>query len=169
MTLRSVAQIAKGYGKEGELLIRSESDSFSELLQECEEKAEALKEPVFIYFDGVPVPFFINSVHHRSSNAWVVTFSTIRDNAHAEEVVGRDIFQEGEEDFSEDLNLLVGFTVLSEEGVKIGTVGRVIEYPSNICLEIKETETLLPFHEELLLEFNRESKTLRMRVPEGII
>ena len=83
--------------------------------------------------------------------------------------MGRDIFQEGEEDFSEDLNLLVGFTVLSEEGVKVGTVGRVIEYPSNICLEIKETETLLPFHEELILEFNQEAKTLRMRVPEGII
>ena len=170
MDLASAAQIAKTYGNRGELLLRIKSDRFSELLEGCQDKGKELEEPVFIYFDGLPVPFFISSATHRNGNAWVVTFSTIRDSAHAEEVVGRDLFiQAAEEDFLGDLDILVGFTVISQDGVKAGTVSRVIEYPNNICLELEETETLLPFHEDLVLSFDQENKTIVMTIPQGLL
>ena len=170
MNLTPAAQIAKTYGNRGELLLRSNSDRFSDLLAECEEEGKELEEPVFIRFDGLPVPFFISSALHRSGNAWVVTFSTIRDSAHAEEVVGRDLLMEAaEEDILSDLDLIVGYTVISKEGVKAGTISRVIEYPNNICLELKETDTLLPFHEDLVLSFDQENKTIVMTIPQGLL
>ena len=177
MNLTSCAQIAKTYGKEGEILLRVESDRFSQLLDGCEEMDKDLEEPVFIYFDGLPVPFFIENVRHRSGNAWVVTFSTIRDIYHAEEVVGRDLFIEtGEEDSLKDLDLLVGFKVVDENGKTAGTISRVIEYPSNICLEISSNSDtaaddgiLLPFHEDLVLSFDRENMEIVMKIPAGLI
>lgn len=170
MDLASAAQIAKTYGNRGELLLRIKSDRFSELLEGCQDKGKELEEPVFIYFDGLPVPFIISSATHRNGNAWVVTFSTIRDSAHAEEVVGRDLFiQSAEADFLGELDILVGFTVISQDGVKAGTVSRVIEYPNNICLELEETETLLPFHEDLVLSFDQENKTIVMTIPQGLL
>ena len=170
MDLTSCAQIAKTYGNRGELLLRVKSDRFSELLEGCQDKGKELEEPVFIYFDGLPVPFFISSATHRNGNAWVVTFSTIRDNTHAEEVVGRDlVIESAEDDWLSDLDILVGFTVISKEGVKAGTVDRVIEYPNNICLELEETQTLLPFHEDLVLSFDHENKTIVMTIPQGLL
>ena len=170
MDLASAAQIAKTYGNKGEVLLRIKSDRFSEMLEGCQEKGKELEEPVFIYFDGLPVPFFISSATHRSGNAWVVTFSTVRDNAHAEEIVGRDLFIESaEDDLLSDLDILVGYTVISKEGVKAGKVSRVIEYPNNICLELEETETLLPFHEDLVLSFDQENKTIVMTIPQGLL
>lgn len=170
MDLTSAAQIAKTYGKEGEILLRVESDRFSEMLAECEDQEKKLEEPVFIYFDGLPVPFFIETLRHRSNNAWVVTFSTIRDISHAEEVVGRDLFiQSTEEDNFKDLDLIVGYTVITEQGKTVGTISKVLEYPSNICLELKETETLIPFHEDLVLSFDQENKTIAMKIPAGLL
>lgn len=170
MALTSAAQIAKTYGKEGEILLRVESDRFSEMLAECEDQEKKLEEPVFIYFDGLPVPFFIETIRHRGGNAWVVTFSTIRDISHAEEVVGRDLFLESrDEDRFSDLDILVGYTVISKEGVKAGTISRVIEYPNNICLELKGKENLLPFHEDLVLSFDQENRTIVMTIPQGLL
>lgn len=170
MALTSAAQIAKTYGKEGEILLRVESDRFSEMLAECEDQEKKLEEPVFIYFDGLPVPFFIETIRHRGGNAWVVAFSTIRDISHAEEVVGRDLFIESaEEDNFKDLDLIVGYTVITEQGKTVGTISKVLEYPSNICLELKETETLIPFHEDLVLSFDQDCKTIAMKIPDGLL
>ncbi len=174
MQLSLCAQIAKTYGKEGEILLRVESDRFSELLEEAEEvvhgKEKISKEPVFIYFDGLPVPFFIESVHHRSNNAWVVTFSTIRDLSHAEEIVGRNLYIESaEDDIFKDLDSLAGFAIIGEDGKTAGTVSKVLEFPGNICLELKEPRALIPFHEDLILSFNPDEKTIAMKIPQGLL
>lgn len=176
MNITSCAQIAKTYGKDGEILLRVESDRFSEMLEECEEEGKELEEPVFVYFDGLPVPFFISSAKHRSNNAWVVTFSTVRDLSHAEEIVGRDLYLEASEaDVFNDLDLLVGFAVVDENGKPAGIVSKVVEYPSNICLEIRrhtfasDEEVLLPFHEDLVVSFDQENKIIAMKIPGGLI
>ena len=99
-----------------------------------------------------------------------MTFSTIRDSEHAEEIVGRDLFLEAvEDDILSDLDILVGYKVFSENGVAVGTVSRVLEYPNNICLELEETENLLPFHEDLVLSFDQENKTIVMKIPQGLL
>lgn len=170
MDLASCAQIAKTYGNRGEILLRIKSDRLSEMLEGCQDKGKELEEPVFIYFDGLPVPFFISSATHRNGNAWVVTFSTIRDSEHAEEIVGRDLFLVAvEDDILSDLDILVGYKVFSENGVAVGTVSRVLEYPNNICLELEETENLLPFHEDLVLSFDQGNKTIVMKIPQGLL
>lgn len=170
MQLTPCAQIAKTYGKEGELLLRVESDRFSQLLEEYESQGNEFEEPVFVYFDGLPVPFFISSLRHRSNNAWIVTFSTIRDNAHAEEIVGRYLHMESvQEDDFKNLDLIVGYTVVTEDGKKAGVVSRVLEYPGNICLELEGAGILLPFHQDLILSFNPEGKIISMKIPKGLL
>ena len=170
MQFTSCAQIAKTYGNKGELLLRVESDRFSELLEVCENTEKEIEEPVFIYFDGLPVPFFITSAHHRSNNAWVVCFSTIRDTVHAEEVVGRKLLLiAAEQDHLESLDTLVGYSVVSEEGKRVGTISKVHEYPGNICLELKESGTLIPFHEDLVRSFDQKNRTIAMVIASGLI
>ncbi len=170
MQFTSCAQIAKTYGNKGELLLRVESDRFSELLEVCENTEKEIEEPVFIYFDGLPVPFFITSAHHRSNNAWIVFFSTIRDTVHAEEVVGKELLLiASEQDRLENLDTLVGYSVVSEEDKRVGTISKVYEYPGNICLELKETGILIPFHEDLVRSFDQKNKTISMVIPTGLI
>ena len=65
MDLLPVAQIVKSYDVNGEVMIRMTSG----ILDDYNFK----KEPVFIYFDGLPVPFFISGggclrpIHQRAA------------------------------------------------------------------------------------------------------
>ena len=61
-----IARVLKSYGTEGEILV-----GFREIGPEDLN----LKEPVFIMFDGLPVPFFIESFQPKgSSKALVLRF-----------------------------------------------------------------------------------------------
>ena len=75
--LTPVAQIVKTYDSTGEVLIRINAPEFQERLENIK-----IKEPVFIHFEELPVPFFITSAVRRSGNAWIIKFSTVRDGAH---------------------------------------------------------------------------------------
>ena len=54
--LRQIAQVLKSNGTDGEVAI-----SFRDIAPED----ISTEEPVFIYFDGLPVPFFIESFTRR--------------------------------------------------------------------------------------------------------
>ena len=57
--MQRIAQVLKSNGTDGELLI-----SFFDIGPEDID----LQEPVFIYFDGLPVPFFIRSFRQRGND-----------------------------------------------------------------------------------------------------
>ena len=84
MDLLPVAQIVKSYDVNGEVVIRMTSS----ILDDYNFK----KEPVYIFFDGLPVPFFISSFKTKGSNGALVKFETINDFSHSEELVKREIF-----------------------------------------------------------------------------
>ena len=57
---------------------------------------------------------------------------------------------------------------------KVADLGEVVDYediPGNLCLVVdtKEGQALLPFHEDLVLSLDEESKTLTMEVPSGLL
>ena len=51
-----------------------------------------LKEPVFIYFDGLPVPFFIESFTKKGNSKAIVRLTDICSMEDAEEVAGSAVF-----------------------------------------------------------------------------
>lgn len=163
--LKAVAQIAKTYGAAGEVLIKVLSDTFDTLENES----------VFLYFEGMPVPFFIQEKRRRASNAWVVRFTTVRDSSHAAELAGREVYVEESPsaistscDYSglEDFSVLQGFTLLDQNGRTLGEITAVEEYPGNVCLAVGSV--LVPFHDDLVLGLSAARKTLTLNLPEGL-
>jgi len=106
-----IAQVLKSNGTDGELVM-----GFREIAPEDIN----LKEPVFIVFDGLPVPFFIESFTRRGNTKALVRLTGINSMEDVEEVVGKAIYME--EDSLPELSLeedgfaaLVGWTVLTPE------------------------------------------------------
>ena len=56
----AVAQIVKSYNTNGEVVIKLTSDLLEDLNR---------KEPVFIYFDELPVPFLLTASHPKATLA----------------------------------------------------------------------------------------------------
>ena len=159
--MQRIAQVLKSNGRDGELLV-----SFIGIDPEDID----LEEPVFIEFDGLPVPFYFESFTQRGSSRALVHLTGVRSLRDAEELAGTAIYVEDDlyEDEEEDLT---GWTVLQADGTPAGTVSAHEDIPGNPCIwvETGHGEVLIPLHEELVLEVDEEKQTLRMEIPEGLL
>ncbi len=136
----AVAQIVKSYNTNGEIVVKLTSD----LLEDLDRK-----EPVFILFDELPGPFFIERFNTRGNTGAVMKLKTINDLAHSDELVKRTIYIESssvsaealEELAQEDMgSYLAGFTLLNEDEKVIGEITNYFDYPNNPCIEVMLAE-----------------------------
>ena len=107
--MQQVAQVLKSNGTDGELVM-----SFREIAPEDIN----LSEPVFIIFDGLPVPFFIESFAKRGNSKALVHLTDICSQEDVDEIAGKAVYIE--EDSLPEMSLeedgyaaLVGWMVLT--------------------------------------------------------
>ena len=151
-----IAKILKSNGTDGGILLGVRDIEISEI---------DLKEPVFIYFDGLPVPFFILDLQKKGTSKAVVHLNDVLTLEDAEEIVGRDVFIEGEWE-DEDEEDFTGWTILNR-GEEVGEVTGMEPIPGNLCLYIGET--MIPLHEDFILSADPSKRVLDLDLPDGLI
>ena len=173
--LQQIAQVLKSNGTDGELVM-----GFREIAPEDIN----LNEPVFIFFDGLPVPFFIESFTKRGNTKALVRLTDICSMEDVEEIAGKAVYIEEdnlpEMSFEEDgYAALIGWMVLTPEDAsdmdsdlyEIGEITDFIDIPNNPCIEV-ETENgavMIPLHEDLILSVDQESLEIIMQIPAGLL
>ena len=178
--LQQIAQVLKSNGTDGELVM-----GFREIAPEDIN----VKEPVFIVFDGLPVPFFIESFTKRGNSKALVRLTDINSMEDVEEIAGKAVYIE--EDSLPEISLeedgyaaLIGWLLLTpadpttyemtEDEMVLTEVGEItdfIDIPNNPCIEV-ETENgavMIPLHEDLILSVDPENLEIIMQVPAGLI
>lgn len=168
--LQKIAQVLKSNGTDGELIL-----GFRDIAPEDIN----VEEPVFIYFDGLPVPFFIESFSRKGQNKALVRLTDIRDYEDAQEVVGQGVYVHSgslDVEMEEDFSMLEGWRLLDEDGREVGVISGYLDIPGNPCLEVslKDGETgsrevIIPLHEDLILSVDEENQELSMSIPAGLV
>lgn len=165
--LQKIAKVSKSDGTDGAVIL-----SFLSMAPEDLE----ISEPVFVFFDGLPVPFFVESLSRRGNSRAVVHLTDIRSFEDAEELVGREVYAEGNSADDEDEDL-VGWTVEVVRGGEallpeaLGTVTGFLDIPSNPCIEVdtKNGAVVIPLHEDFVVSVDPDGKALVMSLPDGLI
>ena len=176
--LQQVAQVLKSNGTDGELVM-----GFREIAPEDIN----LQEPVFIVFDGLPVPFYIESLTKRGNTKALVHLTDIRSMEDVEEIAGKAVYIEADEmpelSLEEDgYAALVGWMVLTPEIpdhvgdddmslIEIGEITDFLDIPNNPCIEV-ETENgavMIPLHEDFILGLDPEYQEIIMQIPAGLL
>ena len=85
--LQQIAQVLKSNGTDGELVM-----GFREIAPEDIN----LNEPVFIIFDGLPVPFYIESFAKRGNTKALVRLTDICSMEDVEEIAGKPVYIEAD-------------------------------------------------------------------------
>jgi 16S rRNA processing protein RimM len=155
-----IAQVLKSNGTDGGLLI-----SFFDVSPEDID----LQEPVFINFDGLPVPFYFESFTRRGNNRAIVHITGVHNLKDADELAGAAVYADYfEEEASEDLT---GWTVLDAQGATVGTVTGYEDIPGNLCIYVQTpgSEVLLPLHQELVISMDPDKRVLALTIPEGLL
>ena len=153
------AKVLKSNGTEGDVLIELSGIQAEEI---------ELEEPVFIEFDGLPVPFFIESLTPRGVSRAIVHLTGISSLEDAAEVEGKGI-SAGWLEEEEDGESFDGWTVF-DRGRRLGTVTGEEPIPGNPCLYVGtgQGEILIPLHEDFIEEADESARELRLRLPEGL-
>ena len=173
-----IAQVLKSNGTDGELVM-----GFREIAPEDIN----LQEPVFIVFDGLPVPFYIESFSKRGNTKALVRLTGICSMEDVEEITGKAVYiEEGqlpEMSLEDDVYAaLVGWMLLTPEIpdqvgdddmtlIEVGEITDFLDIPNNPCIEV-ETENgavMIPLHEDLILSVDPEYQEIIMQIPAGLI
>ena len=156
-----IAQVLKSNGTDGGLLI-----SFLDVPPEDVD----LQEPVFINFDGLPVPFYFESFERRGNNRAIVCLTGVHSLKDADELAGAAVYADYfEEEEEEDLT---GWTVLDASGATVGTVSGYEDIPGNLCIYVQTpggSEVLLPLHDDLVLSVDSQSRRITLEIPSGLL
>ena len=173
--LQQIAQVLKSNGTDGELVM-----GFREIAPEDIN----LNEPVFIIFDGLPVPFYIESFAKRGNTKALVRLTDICSMEDVEEIAGKPVYIEAdnlpEMSLEEDgYAALVGWMVLTPENAddmdsdlyEVGEITDFIDIPNNPCIEVERENgaIMIPLHEDLILSLDPEYQEIIMQIPAGLL
>ncbi len=182
-----IARVVKSNGADGEVVF-----SMKNLDPEGLENME----PVFIFFDGSPVPFFIETMSPRGNRKALVRLQGVKSGADVGEIIGKDVFAEAsslpQDEEEEDGAFLIGWTLFdcaetvpdkksrkkkpsAKDRLKgcreVGEITDFINIPNNPCIEVatKNGAVIIPLHENLILSVDEDSQSIIMDVPAGLI
>jgi 16S rRNA processing protein RimM len=152
-------EVLKTFGTDGEIIVKV-----------VDTVPEEIKEPVFICFDGLWVPFYFKRFELRGRKAKII-FDNMESEILAEELVGKKIFYLSDTSSSsvEETSDLTGFTVIDSGLGNLGQVVAFFEYPGNPCIEIvfNEKPVLIPMNG--VRKLNRRKKQIYTTLPDGLL
>lgn len=166
--LTQIARILKSNGTEGELIM-----SFRDMAPEDIDT----QEPVFIYSDGLPVPFFITSFIPKGRSRALVRLVGIDSFDDAEEICGEAVYADADSyadiraEQEGDFSMLAGWILKDENGRTVGTISDYEDIPGNPCLYVdtENGQAMIPLQEELILSVDDKNRILTMTVPKGLL
>ena len=163
--LLKIARVLKPNGANGEIIL-----GFREYFPEDLNT----NEPVFIFYDGLPVPFFMESFIPKGGSKALVRLTGFNSLEDALEAVGKEVYAKESklstqgrdewEDFS-------GWTLLDENGKKLGIVAGLEDIPGNPCLQVRTEKgmALIPLHEDFIVNLNPDLREIKMLLPKGLL
>lgn len=158
-----VGKVLKSNGTDGGLLVSAPEVALDEI-----------QGPVYVEFDALPVPFFIEDCTPRGTSRYIVHLTGVFSLKDAEEMVGRDILFDGEfEDSSAepDLSEIVGWTVFDGDAL-LGVVEDYEPIPGNPCLYVRLSsdgrQVMIPLHQDFVIAAEASTRALRLALPEGL-
>lgn len=160
--MQRIAQVLKSNGKDGELVMSFVAVDPDEI---------DLKEPVYIEDDGLPVPYFFESFQRRGNTKALVRLTGVRSLEDAEELAGRPVYAD-DGVYEEEEESFDGWELQDQDGRTVGRIAGCEDIPGNLCLAVETpsgNEVLVPFHEDLLIEADADSRILRLTIPEGLL
>ena len=167
----AVGRIAKSFGLSGELMV-SLFDTFPADFD--------TKEPLFVVIDKLAVPLFCDRFERRGRRSALVVFSDFYSEKRTDELIGCELFLEGEEDAPDGEPLdpdadefypedLVGFGVMVDEAGEGIVTGFIDGENPLFLLSLDGKSGYVPVADEFITEIDVAGRKIRMQLPEGLI
>lgn len=160
-----LGRITKVNGYEGAVTVKLEK-IFSENIPQMES--------VFLEIEGRPVPFSISDSEYSGADILKLKFEGYDSIEKISEFTGCRVFLTSgipAENNTDDIQSLIGYKVLIQNNILLGTITEVIPNPGQWLLNINSPENkeiLIPFHEHFIVSIDKKKNNIIMDIPEGL-
>lgn len=162
-----VGTVVNKFSFKGELLVKLDTDE-PELFLEMES--------VFIEIGKNLVPFFIEKSQLHKSMLLRIKIEDVEDEAAADALMKKELYLplsalpklEGNKFYYHEV---IGFTMKDTRYGEVGTITGINDTTSQALFEVtnKDREVLIPLSDHFIDKVDRESKTITVTTPEGLI
>ncbi len=162
-----LGRILKTHGTNGQVMVHLDVDDPSAYLE---------LESVYLDLHGERIPFFIAALELKHNNKALVGFQDFTTPGDSECLAGLDMYLPvrslppltGNRFYFHEI---IGFRVTDESFGDIGFVAEVLDLPHQALLRVMhgEKEILIPVVDAVIKNVDRDSKTLSIIAPEGLI
>lgn len=162
-----LGKIVSKYSFRGEVLIKLDTD---------EPKIYEGMESVFVEVGKNLVPFFIEKSQLHKSSLLRVRFEDITDETEANGILGKEVFLplsllpklSGNKFYYHEV---IGFTLMDKVHGDIGIIESINDSASQVLFEAKKDgkELLIPMTDDIITMVDRDTKTVFVATPEGLI
>ena len=165
-SLVQIAKVLKSHGTDGGVLL-----GFRDVMPEDIDP----QEPVFIEFDGLPVPFFFDSFTRKGRDKVIAHLTDVVSLEDAEELVGRAVLADEDsvaeyEDDSPSLDDFVGLILFNRDS-RVGEITDYEDIPGNPCLYVETSagQAMVPLHEDFIVSIDPDAGEIVMDLPDGLV
>jgi 16S rRNA processing protein RimM len=131
---------------------------------------------LFVMIDGLPVPWAIekNGTRIIAAESALINIVGIQDGKSAKKLCGKDVYIDRIPAPVSDTTVLHfqwnGFTIQADDGKTFGKIIDGNDYAGNyvFSVEIPGSVCLVPYHPDLVIRIDRDSKILVMNLPAGL-
>ena len=111
----------------------------------------------------------------KAGNSAILTFNLVDTEKYAKRLVGNSVYLYQTEIIDEPEQSLESqfenYLLIDETLGEIGNISQVDDYAGNIVITVgyKGNDILIPYNEDLLVEVNKAQKSIKLKLPEGLI
>lgn len=135
--------------------------------------------PMIIYYDGLAVPFYVESIRGKGSTSYLVKIAGVNSGEEASQFVNKSIYMlkkdrdEWVDEPENDTYPLVGFMIEdAETGKEIGEIEDVDDTTTNILFVVRTPSddiVYIPATEDFIAEVDESDKIIKMKLPAGLL
>lgn len=162
-----LGKIVSKYSYKGEVLVKIDADE-----PEIYENMES----VFVSLGNNLVPFFIDKCVLHKSSLLRIRFEEVQDESAADNIMGSELFLPlkflpkltGNKFYYHDI---IGFRLEDDVHGDIGIIQGVNDSTSQALFIAKKDnkELLIPINDEIITKVDRDTKTIHVTTPEGLV
>lgn len=161
-----LGKITRKHGLSGQVVLKLDTDQ-----PEFYNKMES----IFIEINGLLVPFFIETQKWQKNISKLITLKNATEKT-VEQILGKDVYMplstlpklEGNQFYYHEV---IDFEILDENENSFGKIQSVNDNTPQhyFILDFKGQEIVVPVIKDWILSVDRESKKIKMQLPEGLL
>ena len=165
--MKEIGKIVSVHGVDGDLVIAHDLAN-----QKAISKLSNLM--IEIWKDSF-IPFFIEEVVGVTKNDMCIKFEEVNSREEGKKLLNKKVYVFGDNEVQtnekEEWTYLIGYQVISSQNIHIGQIHDIHTNGFQVLIELEynNKQIQLPLHQDLIIDINKEKKTIELEIADGLL